>query len=84
MMIQSATNESSNKIEEGTSSSEVESQPKHGRGSLVQQVARRVEAYMRFSGVRRDDAADHGHHTAQPMVPSHTSNCGTHYIKPQR
>ncbi len=51
MMIQSATNESSNTAEEGSSSSEVESQPKHGRGSLVQQVARRVESYMRFSGV---------------------------------
>ena len=47
MMIQSATNESSNTIEEGSSSSEVESQPKHSRGSLVQQVARYVEAYMR-------------------------------------
>jgi hypothetical protein len=46
MMIQSATNESSNTIEEGSSSSEVESQPIHGRGSLVQQVARRVEAYI--------------------------------------
>ncbi len=51
MMIQSATNESSNTTEEGSSSSEVESQPKHGQGSLVQQVARRVEAYMRFAGV---------------------------------
>ncbi len=51
MMIQSATNESSNTIEEGSSSSEVEPQPIHGRGSLVQQVARRVEAYMRYSGV---------------------------------
>jgi hypothetical protein len=51
MMIQSATNESSNTTEEGLSSSEVESQLKHGRGSLVQQVARRVESYMRFSGV---------------------------------
>jgi hypothetical protein len=51
MMIQSATNESSNTTEEGSSSSEVESQPKHGRGSLVQQVAKRVEAYMRYSGV---------------------------------
>ncbi len=51
MMIQSATNESSNMTEEGSSSSEVESQPIHGRGSLVQQVARRVEAYMRYSGV---------------------------------
>jgi hypothetical protein len=51
MMIQSATNESSNTIEEGASSSEVESPPIHGRGSLVQQVARRVESYMRFSGV---------------------------------
>jgi hypothetical protein len=51
MMIQSATNESSNTIEEGSSSSEVESQPIHGRGFLVQQVARRVEAYMRYSGV---------------------------------
>ena len=30
MMIQSATNESSNTIEEGTSSSDVESQPIHG------------------------------------------------------
>jgi hypothetical protein len=49
MMIQSATNESSNTTEEGSSSSEVESLPKHGRGSLVQQVARRVESYMRFS-----------------------------------
>ena len=51
MMIQTATNESSNTTEEGSSSSEVESQPIHGRGSLVQQVARRVESYMRFSGV---------------------------------
>jgi hypothetical protein len=51
MMIQSATNESSNTIEEGSSSNEVQSQPIHGRGSLVQQVARRVESYMRFSGV---------------------------------
>jgi hypothetical protein len=51
MMIQSATNESSNTTEEGSSSSAVESQPKHGRGSLVQQVARRGEAYMRYSGV---------------------------------
>jgi hypothetical protein len=51
MVIQSATNESSITIEEGSSSSEVESQPIHGRGSLVQQVARRVESYMRFSGV---------------------------------
>jgi hypothetical protein len=51
MMIQSATNESSNTTEEGLSSSEVESQPKHGRGSLVQQVARRVEAYIRYAGV---------------------------------
>jgi hypothetical protein len=46
MMIQSA-----NTIEEGTSSSEVESPLIHGRGSLVQQVARCVESYMRFSGV---------------------------------
>jgi hypothetical protein len=51
MMIQSATKQSSNTIEEGTSSSAVESPPIHGRGSLVQQVARRVESYMRFSGV---------------------------------
>jgi hypothetical protein len=51
MMIQSATNESRNTIEEGSSSSEVQSLPIHGRGSLVQQVARRVESYMRFSGV---------------------------------
>jgi hypothetical protein len=51
MMIQSATNESSNTTEEGMSSSVVKSQPKHGRGSLVQQVARRVDAYMRYSGV---------------------------------
>ncbi len=51
MMIQSVTNESSNTTEEGLSSSEVKSQPKHGRGSLVQQVARRVEAYMRYAGV---------------------------------
>jgi hypothetical protein len=51
MMIQSATNESSNTTEEGSSSSAVESQPKHDRGSLLQQVARRVEAYMRYSGV---------------------------------
>jgi hypothetical protein len=51
MMIQSATNESSNTIEEGSSSSEVESPPIHGRGSLVQQAARHVESYMRFSGV---------------------------------
>jgi hypothetical protein len=50
MMIQSAT-QSSNTSEEGTSSSAVESPPIHGRGSLVQQVARRVESYMRFSGV---------------------------------
>ena len=50
MMIQSAT-QSSNTSEEGTSSSAVESTPIHGRGSLVQQVARRVESYMRFSGV---------------------------------
>ncbi len=51
MMIQSATNTCSNTIEEGTSSSAVESPPIHGRGSLVQQVARRVESYMRFSGL---------------------------------
>jgi hypothetical protein len=51
MMIQSAKNEGSNTTEEGSSSSEVESQPIPGRGSLVQQVARRVESYMRFSGV---------------------------------
>ncbi len=51
MMIQSAINESSNTTEEGSSSSAVESQPKHGRGSLVQQVARRVDAYMKYSGV---------------------------------
>ncbi len=51
MMIQSATHESSNTTEEGSSSSKVESQPIHGRGSLVQQVARRVEAYMRYAGV---------------------------------
>jgi hypothetical protein len=51
MMIQSATHESSDTTEEGSSSSEVESQPKHGRGSLVQQVARRVESYMRYAGV---------------------------------
>ncbi len=44
IMIQSATNESSNTTEEGSSSSEVESQSIHGRGSLVQQVSRRVEA----------------------------------------
>jgi hypothetical protein len=50
MMIQSTT-QSSNTSEEGTSSSAVESTPIHGRGSLVQQVARRVESYMRFSGV---------------------------------
>ena len=50
MMIQSAT-QSSNTSEEGTSSSAVESPPIHGRGSLVQQVARRVESYMRFLGV---------------------------------
>jgi hypothetical protein len=43
MMIQSAT-KSSNSIEEGTSSSAVESPPIHGRCSLVQQVARRVES----------------------------------------
>jgi hypothetical protein len=86
IMIQSATNESSNTTEEDSSSSAVESHPKHGRGSLVQQVARRVDAHLRRSGVslRRDDAADHGHHTTQPMVQSHTSNCGTHYIKPRR
>jgi hypothetical protein len=48
MMSQSATNESSNTTEEGSSSSAVKSQPKHGRSSLVQQVARRVEAYMRY------------------------------------
>jgi hypothetical protein len=51
MMIQSATNASSNTTEEGSSSSAFESQPKHGRGSLVQQVARRVDAYMKYSGV---------------------------------
>jgi hypothetical protein len=51
MMIQSATNESSNTTEEGSSSSAVESQPKHGRSSLVQQVARRVETYLRRSDV---------------------------------
>jgi hypothetical protein len=51
MMIQPATDESSNSTEEGSSSSTVESQPKHGRGSLVQQVARRVDAYLRYSGV---------------------------------
>ncbi len=51
MMIQSATKESNDTIEEGSSSSEVELQPIQGRGSLVQQVARRVESYMRFSGV---------------------------------
>jgi hypothetical protein len=51
MVIQSATNECSNTTEEGSSSSEVESQPIHGRGSLVQQVARRMESYMRYSGV---------------------------------
>jgi hypothetical protein len=41
IMFQSATNKSSNTTEEASSSSAVESQPKHGRGSLVQQVARR-------------------------------------------
>jgi hypothetical protein len=51
MMIQSARNESSNTTEEGLSSSAVESQPKHSRGSLVQQVARRVDAHLRRSGV---------------------------------
>jgi hypothetical protein len=40
MMIQSATNESSNTTEQGSSSSAVELQPKHGRGALVQQVVR--------------------------------------------
>ena len=45
MMIQPATNESSNTTEEGSSSSAVEPQPKHGRlqygrGTLVQQVTR--------------------------------------------
>ncbi len=50
MMIQSAT-QSSNTSEEGTSSSAVESTPIQGRGSLVQQVAKRVEAYMRYSNV---------------------------------
>jgi hypothetical protein len=56
MMIQSATNESSNATEEGSSSSAVESQPKYGRGSLVQQVARRVERciFEAFRSVRRD------------------------------
>jgi hypothetical protein len=51
MMIQPATNEISNTTEDGSSSSEVQPQLKHGRGSLVQQVAKRVEAYMRYSGV---------------------------------
>jgi hypothetical protein len=51
MMIQSATNESSNTTKEGSSSSSVESQPIHGRGSLAQQVTRRVDAYLRHSGL---------------------------------
>jgi hypothetical protein len=38
-------------IQSATQSSLVESPPIYGRGSLVQQVARRVESYMRFSGV---------------------------------
>jgi hypothetical protein len=51
IMIQSATNESIKTTEEGSSSSAVKSQPKHGRVSLVQQVARRMNAYLRHSGV---------------------------------
>ncbi len=40
--------------------------------------------YKVLRRVRRDDAVDHEHHTTQPMVPSHTSNCGTHYVEPPR
>jgi hypothetical protein len=55
-MIQPATNESSNTTEEGSSSSAVEPQPKHGRpqydrGTLVQQVTQHVDAYMKHQGV---------------------------------
>ncbi len=67
-MIQTATNESSNTTEEGSNSSAVESQPIHGRGSLVQQVARRVDAYSRHSGV---SDASCGHHT--PYHPAYGS-----------
>jgi hypothetical protein len=86
MMIQSATNESSTTAEEGSSSSEVESQPKHGRGSLVQQVARRMEAYMRYAGV-----SDAMMPRIMDTIPAslwfraiRMRNCGTHYIESQR
>jgi hypothetical protein len=56
MMIQPATNESSKTTEEGASSSVIEPKPKHGRlqygrGNLVQQVTRHVDAYLKHQGV---------------------------------
>jgi hypothetical protein len=55
MMIQPATNESSNTTDEGLSLSAVEAKPKHGRlqygrGTLVQQVTRHVDAYLKHKG----------------------------------
>jgi hypothetical protein len=52
-MIQSAADDSSNTTEEGSRSCAVESKPRQGRGSLVQQVARRVDAHLRYSRVSK-------------------------------
>ena len=71
-MIQPATNESSNTTEEGSSSSAVSPQPIHGRpqynrGTLVQQVAYHMNAYMKHQGVS-DEKRPRMMNTAPPSL----------------
>jgi hypothetical protein len=72
MMIQPATNESSNTTEEGSSSSAVKPQPIHGRpqynrGTLVQQVAQHVDAYTKHQGLS-DEKRPRMTNTAPPSL----------------